>query len=1067
MPVSLTLTFPFLVLALDNYISDLIYSNLVGEAADWVVSDKVCSSCDPISSFYETCYYSYEPYNSTSHVTLFGGPNIMGPSGASTVGTFFEREYSLGTNTYNVLAIKFQLSILAQSSSSNDIKSYIDFSLNDAGFPLPSTAFSGSCSANFSIADPSTGTSYHTLNRKTTSVRVHVPFSSANTAKLRFTSKISEPSITTSFGLSSIYIYLMDTTNEGTYNYPCAISYYWDQTTCAPCHQFCATCDGPYYTNCSACTSPNYNYGNGTCFDSCPSSGPLAPSDSTGIRTCYYKCPGEYYWAHNDTCTPTCSFPYVVTSGLNSVKYCNSPCTSDQYLYPNGTCLDSCLGLLVNETLAETLKYCKSPCDFPQFLYPNGTCSMSCPSPLSNKTEYGILYCYSPCSDNEHLHANRTCFENCSRPLVSVKEGNFTFCRNPCDSLTLTTLPFLYPNSTCNMNCPSPLMNREEYGVKYCYTPCLESQYLYPNGTCAGCDTPWVKVPEPNTFKFCRNPCDPNGNMPYLYPDSSCNSTCITPLFEKTEPDAAYCWNPCVVNKTFLHESLQVCQETCPYPSITKNELYGKYCDFPCEDHNLYFRMIDKKCEETCEYPYQAIESPLPKLCSSSLTEEEITQIQKMAGVADSANSAASTGNLIWSLVSSGDSTAAMMGPLAKMLQYIKFMDLGLPEKVQFMLLEQTKKTNKKGFTQKMLGSALDKYPNHEVTENFKVYSIKSSFFANFWPSLFNLSVIFMATLLVMLATAYTKGNPKINGIMKSLSDVLKWNVFLTTFCGSIGDIVLYTSLEFQTMRFENAEAVFSFVLCLGMNALAVIVVVQILDVNSAIRRSKKKTQNEEEYQKMIAQEYSSYKALFECYKDYSFYQQIFLFVFIMRLVLFNTSIGYFYKYPLFQAATSLVTNILMLSYLVMKRPMRKIIALIQQIVLELVLLPFNVCVLALAIMDSQEILEIGHRKSIGNVIFYINVMLPVLSVVLMAAKFIAMAIDLYKTWRLSKLKKPVVSQARLFDASRNKSFSQTDNNPNTIQEFDLTDHSVMSPEINMMRSNSTLESPGYPRMSK
>jgi len=590
-----------------------------------------------------------------------------------------------------------------------------------------------------------------------------------------------------------------------------------------------------------------------------------------------------------------------------------------------------------------------------------------------------------------------------------------------------------------------------------------------------------------NKIKFCKNPCDPNGNMPYLFPDSSCNSTCIAPLFEKIEPGATYCWNPCLRNKTFLHEVLQVCQAICPYPSIAKNERYGKYCTYPCEDHNHYWNMVDKKCEATCEYPFQATETPLPKLCTSSLSEEEVKQAKQMAGAADSANSASSTGNMIWSIINSGDSTAGMMGPLAKMLQYIKFMDIMFPEKVQLMLQEQTKKASKKGFTEKMLGSVFDKFPNYEVTENFKFYFIKSNFFANFWPSLFNLSAILMVTMLVIFATAKTKNNPKVHRILKSLRDVLKWNVFLITFCGTIGDIVLYTALEFQTVKFENVESVFSFILCLGVNALAVIVVVKILDVNSAIRKSKERTRSEEEYKKMIAQDFNSYKALFDCYKDYSFYQQIFLFVFIMRLVIFNASIGYFYKYPLFQATTSLITNILMFVYLVIKRPMRKIITLIQQIILELILLPFNVCVLALAIMDSQEILEIDRRKSIGNVIFYINVMLPVLSMVLMAVKFIAMAIDLYKTWKMSKLKKPkkfavesfrsketlnrnqetLRNQPMTLDSSPTKNLTTTESHCETAQNFDLTDNSIiMTPEINIMGTNSTLESPAYPRIS-
>ncbi len=149
---------------------------------------------------------------------------------------------------------------------------------------------------------------------------------------------------------------------------------------------------------------------------------------------------------------------------------------------------------------------------------------------------------------------------------------------------------------------------------------------------------------------------------------------------------------------------------------------------------------------------------------------------------------------------------------------------------------------------------------------------------------------------------------------------------------------------------------------------------------------------------------------------------------------------------------------------------MKKMVNLIQQIVLEFVLLPFNICVLTLAIMDNQEIIEADHRKAIGNVMFYINVMLPFLSMALMAAKFITMAVDFYKTWKMSKKAKGLANiQNKPFEALRNKSLTLTDNNNMTA--IDLTDNSMMmmmSPETNMVRSHSRMiDNPANPRISK
>jgi len=271
-------------------------------------------------------------------------------------------------------------------------------------------------------------------------------------------------------------------------------------------------------------------------------------------------------------------------------------------------------------------------------------------------------------------------------------------------------------------------------------------------------------------------------------------------------------------------------------------------------------------------------------------------------------------------------------------------------------------------------------------------------------------------------------------------------------------------------MQFDNAAAVFSFILCLGINTLAVLVVNQIIDVNSAIRTSKK-SNSEEQQKKMIEQQWNSYKALFECYKDYSFYQQIFLFVFLVRLALFNAIIGYFYNYPLFQATTAVASNIMMLGYLVIKRPMKKLVNLIQQVVLELVLLPFNVCVLALAIMDYHEIVDTDRRKSIGDVIVYINLIVPILSLVLMAAKAIVMGVDFYRSWKLAKsekIKKLASAQKSLrlqdlLNITEEQQFPTSKTLADPVQTFDPADQSSLSIEHDSVRSNSMIN----PRRSK
>jgi len=482
-----------------------------------------------------------------------------------------------------------------------------------------------------------------------------------------------------------------------------------------------------------------------------------------------------------------------------------------------------------------------------------------------------------------------------------------------------------------------------------------------------------------------------------------------------------------------------------------------------------------------CPYPYEATDSPLPKLCTSALSEAEIKQIKKLADTTDTANSASSTGALIWSVVSSSDSTSACMGPIAKMLQYIRWMNISFPPKVQLMLDQQNIKANTPGFTQKIAKSVLASFPDHDLPGKFQTYKIPSSFFVNIWPALFNLSVILLITLLVILTSMNSKRSPKLHAVLHTLMVILKWNVVLVTLCGSLGDIVLFTALELHTARFESAEAVISFGLCLLMNGLSVFVVVKILEVNETIRKSKQKIAGSdlEKQKQQIEQEWISYKSFFECYRDHSFFQQIFLFIFIIRLGVFDGLIGYLYNYPLFQAITITLMNIVMLLYLVIKRPMGKLFSLIQQIILELVLLPFNLCILILAVMDHREIEDFDRRKSLGDVIVYINVIIPILSLVLMGCKFIVIGYEFYQVWKLrkaAKLSKGMVrpkilarkphQEVNLNTTSQEINTTQTlhtqtyqdKNTADGTQVFDISD-SNMSPVISNMSSTSPLSS--------
>jgi len=378
--------------------------------------------------------------------------------------------------------------------------------------------------------------------------------------------------------------------------------------------------------------------------------------------------------------------------------------------------------------------YQNFPCSDSYFW--NGTNCQGCPSECLSCSNGKCTACKSSYYD----YGNGTCLTTACSGIFQTISGT-----NQCTKKCATG--FYWPrNSSCVETCEEPLVQSlDQNGLPVCSSPCADTaEFVYPNRSCSSACDPLLKEIKETTIKLCLNPCDP---AEYLYPDGSCKA-CLSPLSQSIKQEIQYCENPCFHNKTFLYEDA-TCQETCPSPSISKEDpSFGKTCKFPCSDKSYYYNTQSRKCTKTCEYPGEAIDSPLPKLCKSSLSEEEVKQVRAIADAANNANTASSTGAMIWSFISSSDSTSACLGPLAKMLQYIRFMDIMYPEKVLILMDVQSKDSG--GFSTKMMKGALDKFPSHELPRKFQIYQASSSFFVNFWPALFNLSVILFVTLLVV-----------------------------------------------------------------------------------------------------------------------------------------------------------------------------------------------------------------------------------------------------------------------------------------------------------------------------
>jgi len=972
-------------------LTSTISSEFLSDASAWTLSSYVCSGC---SLVYTT------PPNSCgiSQEQILGGPNILGPSGGSTNGQYFQRYYDNLDSQYAPSGLEFDLWVFYSSvpSDPSDV-SFLTYDVDTGDGSILSTSATlvSSCTLDYIDSSGAIIKAFYKLH-----VRMFFNHQWVQHVNVQFISGFSISSKVSSFGFRNFQYYFDLSIAYSSpiipANFPCYTGSYWDGSVCSSCFSYCKTCTGTSNGQCTSCKNGYYDYGNGTCLSAC--SGPYTAITSNGYPyLCQKACPTTYYWFYNQSCSDTCDSPLISSTGPDNLKICSNPCYYtdttatyvNTYLYPDQTCSTSCS----SPAVVGTPYLCGTPCaNSNYYAFQNESCTSNCGTPLVGSSAKGIFYCNSPCP-GEYIYPSGTCETDCGSILVKKDESiDIKFCVSPCTNSN----DFVFQNGSCTGSCVSPLVGSTVDGIYYCNSPC-PGEYIYPDGTCeTDCASILLAKDDSADIKFCVSPCS-NSND-YVFKNGSCTSDCISLLVSSDVDGILYCNSPCPGEYIYPDGT---CQTDCTFPMVKKDESDDiKFCIYPCANTAEYFYVSELKCEATCPYPYVATESPLPKLCSSSLSEEQAAQVKSMASATNSANTASSTGIIIGSLLSSSDSTTVCMGPFSKMLQYIKYMNIVYPEKVQLMLKQQS--ANSGGdFSSKVLGDGIDKFPERELPGKFKAYSANSSFFVNFWPAMFNLAVILTAVLVIISLRCSLRTCSKIQLIVGHADDALRWNVFLIIFCGNFGDIVLFTALELQTTKLDNAYSGISFGLCLLMNLLCFYVVIKILDVNSAVRKSRQRIKEEERIEK----DWCNYKALFTSYKSDSYFQQVFLFVFLIRITIFNGIIGYLYEYPLLQAVIINLANVLILVYLLWKRPIKQLVNLIQQIILELVLLPFNLCVLILAVFDAKGMNPVDEKNRIGDIMVYINVVVPILAVILMAIKFLVMGYLAFKQWRASKVK--------------------------------------------------------------
>jgi len=585
---------------------------------------------------------------------------------------------------------------------------------------------------------------------------------------------------------------------------------------------------------------------------------------------------------------------------------------------------------------------------------------------------------------------------------------------------------------TCHASCEL-CVGPTEYDCRKCV-----STYSFVQGKCIACDSSCLDCfgPNPNQCLSCRT-----GSY-FLHSDHTCRLTC-DPAVQKQNSNAQhnYCETGCLGGLYFSHIH-GGCIPSCSPPMVSINSLAGALCLHPCDDPTDYV-FGDGSCSPSCNSPftsttttdYKTCDSPCPlttdyyysdrKVCLTTCgggykietvhgvkfcvketlyTEDDIEQGKKLGQALDTMGQV--TGGIMKaaSALNSYNPSAVFLRGLSKMLEYLKFIQINYPPKLRVLLLSQESDPASLNFDIDMPQNLQDEFEPRDLPTTFQFFDIEGNFLISYWRTLMTLIIILGVTLVWAFIVFSTKNSPKVHLVFQRLYLAIKWNFLLIILCSTTGDIAFYTSLDLSTNRFNTAAAICSFLMCLFVNLALLYVLIKTLRISFILLKTP--TDKLTLQQKKLLE---PYQALYDSFDDKTFAKLGFLFFFMCRIYFFNIIIVVLHNFEILQCMLIIVLTIIMLAYIVLKRPFKSTFDMICLALNEVIILIIDICVFILAIMDSdgenysdnQE----KARDNIQEIIIGCNLAFTSFTLFVVCIQLLKMAIEVYKTIRTCRSK--------------------------------------------------------------
>ena len=333
---------------------------------------------------------------------------------------------------------------------------------------------------------------------------------------------------------------------------------------------------------------------------------------------------------------------------------------------------------------------------------------------------------------------------------------------------------------------------------------------------------------------------------------------------------------------------------------------------------------------------------------------------------------------------------SVFMISLTKLLKYVKFVRVRIPEQYRAMLDSNNSSifsvSTAFGYSMPSdLSTRVQKYPLPSVFEGLGYHS---SYLINFWQAISTYSILIaLGTafyVLEKLMSKFHKG--KLALVLQRLSILTHWNFLLIVAFNTYDDMTLFAILELQTLCLNSLIALASFIVCMLITLTSIYFLVVVYRISRVLTRVKNEVtpiDHEKEESLEFEKCWNAYQVFYSGYKNDSFLKQSCLLLQTLRIIFYYLIVTLLYDYPLAQTIQLTVVSLIMLSYFIKKRPFKDNFNLFVTLVFEILILIVNLCLLSLVVLDKSNKLTISNQNLLSEVIVICNSIVDMLGNIL------------------------------------------------------------------------------------